>query len=542
MINLSENTIIKSVFGLAIIGLIAVSILNLRPGHIWGGDFQLYIRQALSIINNDKEQVAEDVYFMLENSNDHTFSPVTYPWGFPILLVPVVLATGMNNYPSVSDFQVLKWYMVFLYITFVLLFYLWVRNKFCGWIPVLLMIILGFQPAFISHINHIMSEIPYLCFIILSFVFIDYSVNTLSNTKERDKEHDSNKKPYGKHNNRHDITGTDYIMALVTGVIIYFTSQIRTEGFLLFPALMAAQAVILYRQYNEYIKNQEHNEYHKSVQSGKISILKQLNMLYLLIPYLGAAVFAVIWTLIFPSGFVSHFGHSSLINYGTIVNNVVSYFYQVQHYMPLSGEVLSGLFMIICLTGYIKNLFRYPAPAVFFTLTIMLFIVWPHNSTRYFLCLVPFLLFFFALGLKWLGIFFKEPAISWIVTVCFALIITVKAGLMTNSRFPSRETLLLGPAVKESTEMFNFVRKNTSPDDVIGFFRPRVMYLYTGRKALTLSGSPEEICTKTDWYICTIDQGDFYQCNISIMEYMERRKLIREVFRNSNFVIYSTKP
>ena len=506
---------IKSVFCFAVIGLIVVSVLNLRPGHIWGGDFQLYIRQALSIINDDKEQVAKDVSFMLENSDDHTFSPITYPWGFPVLLAPVIMATGMKDYPSVSDFQVLKWYMVFLYIAFVLLFYLWVRNKFGGWIPVMLMIILGFQPAFISHINHIMSEIPYLYFIMLSFVFMDYIVNM----QDKVKEHSS-----------------DYISAFAGGVIMYFTSQIRTEGFLLFPALMTAQAVMFYRQYKEYRKDNEYGQFDTT------KILKQLNIFYVLTPYFGAAVFAVIWTLMFPSGFISHFGHSTLIDYGTVVNNVVSYFYQVQHYMPFAGEVLSGLFMVICFAGYFKNLFRYPAPAVFLTLTILLFIVWPHYSTRYFLCVVPFLLFFFALGLKLLGEFTKNPTISWIVLICFAFILPLKTGIMTKSHFPARKALLLGPAVKESSDMFDFVRKNTSPDDIIGFFQPRVMYLYTGRKALTLSGSSEEIHAKTNWYICTIDQGNFYQCNSGVLEYMEKRKLVKEMFRNDNFVVYSTKP
>ena len=538
MIAFSKNTVKKIVFCIVITCLVMVSVLNIRPGHIWGGDFQLYIRQALSIINNDKDKVAEDVYFMLENSDDHTFSPVSYPWGFPVLLVPVVAATGMEYYPSISDYQVLKWYMTFLYIAFVIFFYLWIRNKFSSYTPVLLMVILGFQPAFISHINFIMSEIPYLCFLMLSFVFIDYSLNILNNAKEPN----SNKRPYGKHNNRHGITGTCYIVALAVGIIMYYTSQIRTEGFLLFPALMAAQAVSLYRQYNEYSKKKEREEYQKSEQLGKIGILKQLNIFYVLTLYLGAAVFAVMWVLMFPSGFISHFGHGSLINYGTIVNNVVSYFYQLQHYMPFPGEVLSGLFIIICLVGYTKNLFRYTAPAVFLTLTILLFIVWPHNSTRYSLCLVPLLLFFFALGLKWLSELLKKQLIFRIVLVCFALVFLVRAGLMTNSNFPNRKTLLLGPTEKESTEMFDFVRKNTSSGDVIGFFRPRVMYLYTGRRALTLSGNHEEICTKTDWYICTIDQGDFYQCSISVMEYLAKRKIIKEVFRNSNFVIYSTKP
>ena len=173
MITISKNTIKKLVFCFAIIGLATVSILNLRPGHMWGGDFSLYIRQASGIINNDREQIARDVHFMLENSTEHTFSPVAYPWGFPALLAPVVAAMGMDDYPSLSDFNVFKWYIVFFYIVFVLFYYLWVKNKFGGWIPVLLMVIVGFQPVFISWLNHIMSEMPYLCFIMLSFVCMD---------------------------------------------------------------------------------------------------------------------------------------------------------------------------------------------------------------------------------------------------------------------------------------------------------------------------------------------------------------------------------
>ena len=277
---------------------------------------------------------------------------------------------------------------------------------------------------------------------------------------------------------------------------------------------MVVQAVTIYREYRKYRlhhKNelQHHKPKSKPKQYNYKEILKFLNISYVLTPYLGAAILAVVWILVFPSGFVSHFGHSTLINYKTIVNNATSYFYQVQHYMPFPGEILSELFMIICLAGYIKNLFRYPAPAVFLILTILLFIVWPHYR---------------------------------IVIICFVLIIPVKAGIITKMRLPDRKTLLLGPTVKESSEMFDFIRNNTSEDDIIGFFRPRVMYLYTGRKSLALFGSSEEIPAKTDWYVCTIDQGDFYQYNSSLLKNMEGRRLIKEVFRNDNFVIYSTKP
>ena len=42
MITISKSTIKKSVFCFAGIGLATISVLNLRPGHMWGGDLFLY--------------------------------------------------------------------------------------------------------------------------------------------------------------------------------------------------------------------------------------------------------------------------------------------------------------------------------------------------------------------------------------------------------------------------------------------------------------------------------------------------------------------
>ena len=49
-------------------------------GHIFNGDFALYIRQAQSIQYGDMQQVFSDMQEMIAHSTYQRYSPILYPW------------------------------------------------------------------------------------------------------------------------------------------------------------------------------------------------------------------------------------------------------------------------------------------------------------------------------------------------------------------------------------------------------------------------------------------------------------------------------
>ena len=73
--------------------LLAVSLH--RTGHTQGDDFALYLRQARSLFDGDVGQVVADNRFSVLNS-DSAFSPIAYPWVWPLLLSPFVHLWGFD--------------------------------------------------------------------------------------------------------------------------------------------------------------------------------------------------------------------------------------------------------------------------------------------------------------------------------------------------------------------------------------------------------------------------------------------------------------
>ena len=67
-------------------------------GHIFNGDFALYIRQAQSIQYGDMQQVFSDMQEMIAHSTYQRYSPILYPWGYPLLLFPCVVLFGINYF------------------------------------------------------------------------------------------------------------------------------------------------------------------------------------------------------------------------------------------------------------------------------------------------------------------------------------------------------------------------------------------------------------------------------------------------------------
>jgi len=75
--------------GVVVAGSGLLAVLLHRNGHTQGDDFALYLRQARSIFDGDIGAVVADNRFSVLNS-DSAFSPIAYPWVWPLLLSPFV--------------------------------------------------------------------------------------------------------------------------------------------------------------------------------------------------------------------------------------------------------------------------------------------------------------------------------------------------------------------------------------------------------------------------------------------------------------------
>ncbi len=92
--------------------MLLVTITNLsvsNKSHAWGDDFAMYLSQMQSLSDGTLNQLEEQQKF-LEANTSVIIGPMWYPWGYPIVLIPIYKLFGM-------DIEVFKFY-TFLFFVF----------------------------------------------------------------------------------------------------------------------------------------------------------------------------------------------------------------------------------------------------------------------------------------------------------------------------------------------------------------------------------------------------------------------------------------
>src|SRR5215475_14322235 len=84
---------------------------TLTRGHDWGDDFAWYILQAKSLLAGTTEKFVAQSIFTNTQSTTHV-GPVAYPWGYPIILMPILALKGIN--PLALKLPGLFFYAAFL--------------------------------------------------------------------------------------------------------------------------------------------------------------------------------------------------------------------------------------------------------------------------------------------------------------------------------------------------------------------------------------------------------------------------------------------
>jgi len=99
--------------------VIGASLLS--RGHQWGDDFAWYILQAQSIWNGTVDEFMEQSVFTNTQSTTH-LGPLVYPWGYPLILVPVYALKGISP-------LALKLPALFFYVGFLVCLYFLVKDR-----------------------------------------------------------------------------------------------------------------------------------------------------------------------------------------------------------------------------------------------------------------------------------------------------------------------------------------------------------------------------------------------------------------------------
>lgn len=163
-------------FMLLLCGTLWGAVQLIVSGHIFNGDFALYIRQAQSIQYGDMQQVFSDMQEMITHSTYQRYSPILYPWGYPLLLFPCVALFGINYFA----FKIVG--VICLVGAFIFLYYHPILSKERFRMSVLLVLALLTGNIFYwGYVNSVSSELPFFCFLMFSF----WTMNKLYALKEQ---------------------------------------------------------------------------------------------------------------------------------------------------------------------------------------------------------------------------------------------------------------------------------------------------------------------------------------------------------------------
>lgn len=460
--------------------LLGFSLLS--RGHVWWDDFASYIMQAQSLLHGDTSEFVQRNAFTIQQSS-YPIGPIAYPWGYPALLAPVLYFFGLKV-------LALKLVNTLTYALFLILFYRLARLRLTENWSLLLTALLAFNPTLLFAQDYILSDIPFLLFSTLSLFLID---RWLSSKTNRDN--------------------------LLIGIAIFVAYSIRTNGILLLAPLVIAQIS----------------------QPGFQGLRK--NWLTVLLPYFIFALLASALTFLLPGGQESYFTHFSMFTFERFIGNVIYYLKlpaALFDYIPL-GIVFFIFTVILFFIGAGATWRRNPQFLAYIILTFLLFMFWPETQgIRFIFPILPLFILIAAQGAIWLGekisqpVFVKAAFGIWLAMAALSFGVSTWNG-WTNLQ-SGRE--INGPFDSISSDMFEFIRKQTPPDSIIIFFKPRAMRLFTDRDSFMTESC--DGLTKGNYLVIHEKQGNNGQLTQQAAEACVVP--LETVFNNKRFTVYKISP
>lgn len=500
---------------LAVVTLIGiVAMINHFSGVDWGDDFALYMRQAKSLTIGNISEVIADNHFAVDNSGWHTFSPYVYPWGWPLLVSPFFAVWGL-------DYDRIKVLEVAALCAFLFLYYVLVRRR-TGPVPaMILMLLIGLSPSFVGATDTVLSDLPYLCFVGLSFWWMDRV--RITGILE---------------------AGRRQLVAL--GLLLAFTYNVRREGIALLVAVAALQAAAALRMVGR---------------GRSVRAFDRAKARNLALPYATFALAVVVFQLLLPtvmfptapgSG-LSNISARFAYNRDVLAEHVGLKDFgrpmELFHSHAVASKALT-LLLVLAVIGLLGRLVDQrdedAGLAAYLCASSFLMLVSPYEASRYLFTITPLLVYFAyqalptmveVAGLRgriWRPIAAVVPALALL-----GLVLLNAADLKRSTDYHRvYHYTINGPEDPGSQEMFAAVTNVTRARDVILFFRARAMTLYSDRPAI--QGSDLDLMLKrVDWYVMA-KNSTYSQTPVTDAEAAVRG--LTKTWENANWVIWRVPP
>lgn len=454
----------------ALLALVVLTVLvhatSFQQGHNWGGDFAFYIHQAKALVEGTTAQLGELASFRVENSTSQEMvGPASYPWGFPLLLSPVYALFGLSLLPM----KVLM--LAFIVGIQVMTFLLLRRRLPCFWVA-LIAFLMGINPVFFQMKNSIISDLPF-CFLVLCALVLIQRVAI----------------------DRRLLLGAVLDQVLL-GLVILFAVMTRTHGLALIATLALVQA-------SEVWHWREDLSFRKTWRA-----LKRIRPVSLL-PYLTFAVGLAAAKASLPGEEASYLA-SGHFDYGGVRDFLVLVAFNVAYYAWLPSKFLDlstlgtvvhiAVLLPLALLGVYRRLVPDRLLVIFAAFHMAVLLVFPWHDFRFILPVLPIYLYFAVVGAiagqdllaRRVPRLAAMPGLAAVIFLALAVYFATDTAVRWAALAGERGPVMAGPYRAESLELFDFVRNSTPDSAVFNFMKPRVLTLYTGRRAI-LALEPDEV-------------------------------------------------
>ncbi len=456
----------------AIAAILAVALQ--RTGHTQGDDFALYLRQARSLFDGDIGQVVSDNRFAVLNS-DSGFSPIAYPWVWPLLLSPFVHAWGL-------DYDRLKLVEVATFCVWLVLLHGIVRRRI-GWGPAIAIVaVFGTAPTFLSHTDQLLTEFPHLAAVALVIWWYDRirSDATLLTASTRQ---------------------------LVTlGALVTLAFNVRRESIVL---LGVVGVMIVYDIVSD-----------RSTGEPRIAAIVQTvrsTWREIVTPFVAFAVAATLAQLLLPTDLLPGNGNSSVF----LDDRLGEYPGILSDQLGLGDNTAVGVaVLVVAAIGVVIGLRRRPeldGPlALLGVLSALAISTHLRRVDRYWFQVTPWVVYFATVALLavagWLLARRPQPTrmsqMARLATVAalvplgalvVAHLVVLPGDIGDAQEYNDAGRVQSGPTNPAVAPIFEAVDSLTPPDAIIAYYRARTMTLMTDRRSLQ-SKQLDRIVERADYY------------------------------------------
>ena len=462
-----------------------VAIFMLHEGSNWGGDFSLYIAQARAILTGEIDPWLEKQSFIIEHSPPG-FSPLMYPWGTSLLILPVYALFGFNLYAF-------KLISVFCIAAAWATFFLLLRMKESSVVSALLVAVVMFNANYIFIIDNVISEFPYLFLSVLAIFFVCKRQST-KNFK---------------------------LCGVMVGAAIFFAANTRALGIALLLALILEDVLSLAKNFSE------------------------KKILPYTVPYVTYGVLSVIFSLCLPQipiqdneGYLVTFSFKPadilgqaiyyVQTFGTLflVDLKSMYFIEPDNILYLlMGIAVVALSIFGAVKSFAENRFLFFYVAITFAI---IFAFHERSGLRYVFGIIPFVVYFMFKGVE----SFRLPKLKKLLAVSVVSIsLFFSAGtiiFLQVSGWNSNQAY-----TADAVATYEFIKQNIPDDKVIYFFKPRVLYLNTNVYSYFRWEDSEESLQWADYVLLT--EGDLYP---NLAEAVKNDKKYAHIYGNKTFDLY----